>query len=155
MRIEEKVFGKVNGVKIFEDASDLDIGKGKRFRGVLHAASLVDQLIKGLAAEIDDASVRKYGSCMDIDDVALLLDERYFDIAILPALFSQDFDSQVNVLMSGEPSIVAVNLAEENDGGSAWSQWLAGHLKFIRRNRLEIHRPCKCCEEVSKKKGTE
>src|SRR5579872_652243 len=128
MGIEKNTLGKVGRIEIFENAPNLDVRKGKGLRHILHAARLHDQFVEGFAVEVDFGSIWVNGSCMNVYDAALLLDERDFNIAVFPTVLSEDLDSEIDVFMSGESPVVAVDLAQKNNSWSAGCLWFASHL---------------------------
>src|SRR5579872_1532238 len=155
MGIEQNALGKIGCIEIFENASNLDVREGKGFRHVLHAARLHDQLVERFALEVNDGSIRMDGSCMDVYDVAPLLDERNFNVTVFPTVLGEDLDPEIDVLVGGESAVVTVDLAEKNDSWSAGCFWLAGHLQLIGRNGLETHRPGRRGEKIGKQKSSE
>ena len=44
----------------------------------------------------------------------------------------KNLDAKVDIFMGGVAPVVAIYLAEQNDGGRARSFGLAGHLQFVR-----------------------
>jgi len=72
-----------------------------------------------VAVEVDDGTVGLDGAAVNVDDFAGGLKVGYFDVGILAALFGEDFYAKVNILMSGQTPVIAVDLAIKNDGGRA------------------------------------
>src|SRR5579864_1781541 len=141
MGVEDQILGEVVGVVVLEDTTDLNIGQGESFGHIFQAARLDDQLVKSTSIEADDAAVGFDGAGMDVDDTALILEKGDLNIGVLAALFGQNLDAEVNVLVSRETAVVAVDLPEKNNGRRSGSFGLAGHLQFLLRDRLKVHCP--------------
>jgi hypothetical protein len=73
-----------------------------------------------------------------------------FDVGVLAAIFGQDLDAEVNVFVGGQAAVVAVDLTKKNDGGSAGSFGLGGHLQFVRGDRLKAYAPRRNREDEDK-----
>src|SRR6202790_4248147 len=141
VRVEDIVFAEVSSVVVLENAADLNVGQSEGLGHVFHAAGLDDRFVESLAVEVDDGAVRFNGAGVNVDDAALFLQERDFDVAVLSTFLGQNLDAEINIFVSGIAAVVPIDLTKQNDGGRSRSLGLAGQLQFIRRDGLEVHRP--------------
>src|SRR5579871_535592 len=137
----------VNGVKVLDNATDLDIGKRKGLSAKTDPPPFCQRFIEDFSVKIDDCAVLLDGAGMNVPDIFALSVERQLHVAIFAAFLRQDLDPQIIRLVSSfSPAVIPVNLAEKKNRGCTWRLRLARHFEFIGRNRLEsIHGPCCNC----------
>src|ERR1700733_14612088 len=93
--VVEKIGVALNSVAIFDDAAGSNVGHGESFRENFRVAGLYDQLVDGLAREINYFAVGMNCARADIFDVGETLDEWNFDVGVLLAFFGENLDAVV------------------------------------------------------------
>src|SRR6185437_288988 len=101
VRVEDEVFGQVDGVVILDDAAHLNLGQSKGFCQVLQPFGLGNRFVKNLSVEISDGTVRPDGPRPDGGDAAPVLEVGNFDVGVLPSFFRQYLDAEIIVLVGG------------------------------------------------------
>ncbi len=141
LRVEDIVGVNILEITIFDDGSDLDFRQSEGLGQILHPPPFNNRFVVHLAVEVGDVSVGPNGSRLNFVNVALALYKRDFDVRILAAFLSEDLDPVVAVF--ARFLVVTIYLAVKENGGSAGSVRLAGHLQFFRGDGLPIVR-CGC-----------
>ena len=138
VRIEDVVCLKADRVLVFKNAAHLHVRQRQGLGQVLQSLGLDDRRLKGLALEVRNRAIRPDGARLDVvHALPVGLGKLNFDVGVFAPLFLEDLDAIVRILVRIVARVVALHLAEEDDGRRARSLGLRGHLQLVGVHRLE------------------